>query len=349
VSHPIIEEDLERIAALELPWSALEGKTVLVSGAAGFLPAYMVETLLRLNRGRFGRPARVIGLVRDTARASQRFADHRGRDDLTILRHDVTQPLPPLGKVDFIIHAASQASPKFFGSDPVGTLSANVLGTHHLLTLAAECRAEGLLFFSTGEVYGRGDASGRPTAEQDYGPLDPLDVRSCYAESKRMGETMCACWRSQFGVPAKIVRPYHTYGPGMRLDDGRVFADFVADVLRGGPIVVRSAGTARRAFCYLTDAVAGCFTVLLAGREGEAYNIGNRQAECSIADLAELLAGLFPERGPIAIQRNAAPGEGYLASPVARSCPDTSKLESLGWRATTGLAAGFRRTVRSYQ
>jgi len=349
VNNPVVEEDLESIVRWDLPWSAFAGKTVLVSGASGFLPAWMVETLLRLNEKRAGQATRVIGLVRNLDKAARRFAAYRGREDLLLLRHDVTEPLAKIERADFVIHAASQASPKFFGSDPVGTLSANVFGTHHLLDFARQSGAKGLLFLSSAEVYGQRDPSAGSVRECDYGAVDPTNVRSCYAESKRMGETMCACWWRQFGVPAKIVRPFHTYGPGMSLEDGRVFADFVADVVHRRPVVLRSAGTARRAFCYVADAVAGFFAVLLNGKSGEAYNIGNDQAECSVGELADLLVALFPEYGLKVVRSEADLREGYLPSEVSRIAPDIRKARSLGWHPTTGLAEGFRRTVRSFE
>src|SRR5262249_53731189 len=159
-----------------------------------------------------------------------------------LIVQDVCQPVTIDGPVDYIVHAASQASPKYFGRDPVGTLSANVLGTRHLLELARQKQSRGFLYFSSAEVYGQLDPARIPAPESACGPVDPLDVRSCYAESKRMGETMCVCWAYQYGVPARIVRPFHTYGPGMALDDGRVFSDFVAAIVQERDIVLTSNG-----------------------------------------------------------------------------------------------------------
>lgn len=342
--HPVVEEDLRRIVADDLPWQQLADKTVLVSGAAGFLPAYMVETLLTLDIK--SRPTSVIALVRDRKRASARFQHYKDRGELQLLEQDVCKPLPDDLRADFVIHAASQASPKYYGVDPVGTIAPNVIGTTNLLEVARRSGARSFLFFSTSEVYGT--PSQVPTTEDAFGPLDPTDVRSCYGESKRLGENLCVAYSHQHGVPATIVRPFHTYGPGMRLDDGRVFADFVADVVAHRSIVLKSAGTATRSFCYLADAVTGFFTVLLRGESGRAYNVGNPGGESSIRGLAELIVGLFPERG-LRVESDAAPrGNDYLVSPVNRSCPDITRIRVLGWEPTTGLADGFRRTVQSY-
>jgi UDP-glucuronate decarboxylase len=342
--HPVIEEDLRRIVAADLPWQQFAGATVLVSGAAGFLPAYMVETLLGLGDAK--RPARVIALVRNRERAMARFGRYGNRRDLQLIVQDVNDPLPTDLRADVIIHAAGHASPKYYGVDPVGTIAPNVTGTANLLELARRSGSRCFLFFSTSEVYGLPPCV--PTPEDSFGALDPIEVRSCYAESKRLGENMCVAYAHQHGVPAKIVRPFHTYGPGMRLDDGRVFSDFVADVVARRSIVLRSPGTATRSFCYLADAVIGFFTVLLRGEVGQAYNVGNPNGEISIRGLAELMVGLFPERGLKVASDELPRGNDYLVSPVTRSCPDIARIRAWGWEPTTGLADGFRRTVESY-
>ncbi len=224
-----------------------------------------------------------------------------------------------------------------------------MLGTAYLLAHAARNAGTEFLYFSSGEVYGAPLDDSRLLSETDFGYLDPATVRACYAESKRVAETMCVSWAQQHGVRAKIVRPFHTYGPGMDLADGRVFADFVADIVARRDIVLKSDGRAMRPFCYLADAAAAFWTVLLLGEAGRAYNVGNPAAEVSIAELAELLVGLNPALG-LKVVRASAPSaaSGYLQSPVARSTPDVSRIGELGWRPTTGLSEGFRRTIGSF-
>lgn len=344
--HPIILEDVDNIiATTPVDWAVLAGKRVLITGASGFLSAYLVETLLHLNHTQ-GLDIHITALVRNRENFIQRFAAHLNNPYLHALVQDVTQPIHLSEPHHFIIHAASQASPKYYGIDPVGTLSANVLGTMQLLELARKHPVVSFLYFSSGEVYG--ETLHIPTKESDYGYVDPTAVRSCYAESKRMGENMCVSWHAQYQVPTKIVRPFHTYGPGMRLDDGRVYADFVRDIVENRSIVVKSAGTATRAFCYLSDATAGFFTVLLRGESGIAYNVGNQEAEISVMNLAKLLVDLFPEKNLRLIQELAQVNNAYLASPISRNCPNVSRINTLGWQATTGLLDGFKRTIESY-
>jgi nucleoside-diphosphate-sugar epimerase len=346
--NKIISEDVARIASRRIGWDVFSGKTVLVAGASGFLPAYMVEVLLELNENILARPVTVIALVRNQQAAEVRFKHHKNSLSLRILQADVAEDFSVEGPIDVIVHAASPASPKFYGSDPVGTLKANVLGTHRLLELARDKRSAGFLFFSSGDVYGRGRVGCELFSEDDYGWLDPTDIRSCYGESKRMAENMCVCWSKQFNVPAKIVRPFHTYGPGMKLDDGRVFADFVADVVHGRDITMKSDGAAVRAYCYLSDAVEAFFRVLLDGKVGVPYNIGNEAEQISVLDLAHLLVSMYPEKSLKVVQAEHASATGYLPSKISRACPETSRARELGWTPEIGLSEGFRRTIASF-
>jgi len=343
--NPIIEQDLARIIASDLPWSQLSGKTVLISGANGFVAAYMMETLLYLNDIAKAQ-IQVVALIRNYEKAKRRLGHLFGRPDLTVVVQDVCDAYRGPKTVDFVVHAASQASGKYYAKDPVGTFQSNVLGTQRMLEVARDARSQAFLFFSSGEVYGQIGNPAVGIKETAYGPLDPLCVRSCYAEGKRGGETLCACWHAQFDVPAKVVRLSHTYGPGMEPDDGRVFADFVADAVARRDIRLKSDGSARRPFCYLADATIAFFTVLLLGKSGEAYNVGT-ESEISVLDLAEMLCRLFPERNCKVICPKASPQS--LANPVSAGHFDISKIRSLGWEPTTAIEEGFKRTVESYE
>lgn len=348
--HLVIEHDLIQILATPEPWNKFNGKTVLITGGNGFLPAYMVETLLCRNEQIASQDrTKVVVLVRNEEKARQRFLHYNGRSDLIYLVQDVSKAIECTSRVDFIVHAASQASPKYFGSDPVGTINANVLGTINALNLSERNRQSKLLFFSSGEVYGNIREDLIPTKETNYGPVDPMDVRSCYAESKRLGEALCTAWSSQRGVHTVVVRPFHTYGPGMSLTDGRVFADFVADIVNRRDIVMRSDGSARRAFCYLADATVGFFTALLLGQTGTAYNVGNPTAEISIRELAEVLSKLIPDRHVAVVRSSGQHTESaYLKSNISRNSPDVARIAELGWKPTTPIQDGFARTIRSF-
>lgn len=342
--------DVSAVLRRDLPWGKLEGSCVLVTGAGGFIGGYLVRTLLGLNAsGRLSRPLTVIAMVRDKGKAALRFQDIPQSSQFELLEWDLnTIGVPELEGIDYVLHAASQASPRFYGSDPVGTLLPNSVGTAALLeALRRTGGGQGFLFVSSSEVYG--SVPGEATlTETSYGVVDPATVRACYAESKRLGESLVVAWNQQFGLPTYIVRPFHTYGPGLQPDDGRVFADFAFNIVRGENIVMKSDGTARRAFCYISDAIAGFFTVLLKGQAATAYNVANPQAELSVMELAEVLIALFPEK-KLSIERQFVQSNAsYIPSTYSRLIPDVSRLLSLGWDAEVRPEDGFRRMIEAY-
>jgi len=343
----ILVEDFEWILSDSLPLEKLAGSTVLVTGATGYIARYLIEFLIYWNEKKQAAPCRIIALVRNREKAASLFSHCMGRDDFRLLVQDVCDPVGVDEPVHYIVHAASQSLPKNYGKDPVGSIRPNVIGTWNLLEFARTSQCRGFLFLSSGEVYGKFDPPPvDPIHEAFFGKLDPLDLRSCYAESKRAAETMCMAWGLQFGVPAKIARLGHTYGPGMDLEDGRVFADFTASIVRGRDIVLKSDGADFRQFCYLSDTAKGLLFILLNGSDGEAYNLVNVGAEIRIVDLAELLCGLFPERNLRVIK--ASSGD----SPIRPWNPgvkvNIEKIGRLGWLPQVGLGEGFRRTIVSY-
>jgi nucleoside-diphosphate-sugar epimerase len=249
---------------------------------------------------------------------------------------------------DYIIHAASQASPKYYETDPVGTMTANILGTYNLLEYIKGKNCLGFLYFSSGEVYGT--PTKNLVGEKDYGYLDITNTRSCYGESKRASETLGFCYHKQYHTPFVVVRPSHTYGPGLLLDDGRVFADFIRDALIGKEIIMKSNGSASRPFCYLSDATIAFFTVLLKGESGCAYNVANVDAFLSVSELAEIVSKLG-DSGTIPIKHIAISKSATLApiTEIKTPRPDVSLIESLGWVPCIAPSVGFRRTIDSFK
>ena len=348
INKQIIQEDLENIYNSNIDWSKFFNTTVLITGASGFLPAYLVETLLFINSKNNNANIKIIGLVRNLDKAKKRFANYLDNSFLEFLVQDVISDIKVDSKIDYVIHAASQASPKYFGLDPVGTITANVIGTNNLLKLAYEKSVKKFLYFSSSEVYGQVPAELLPIKESDYGYIDPCNVRSCYSEGKRAGETICISWKSQFQVPIVIVRPFHTYGPGMELNDGRVYADFISNIINNQNIEMKSDGSSIRAFCYIKDATEAFFRVLLYGETGEAYNVGNDLGESSILELAELLVDMYPEK-KLKVLKIDNTTIGYIASYVSRISPNVTKIKQIGWEPKTGIREGFFKTINSFK
>ena len=337
--NKIIAQDIQEVLSAPLPFEKLANKTFLVSGASGFIGSYLIEVLLAIP------DVKVIALLRNPAKI-KRFDAYKDNKNLSFIVQDVSQPLTLKTPLNFVVHAASQASPKFYGTDPVGTLRANTLGTDNLLQSAVENHAEKFIFFSSNEIYGPLTDSLGQVSETYTGNVDITQVRSCYAESKRMGETMCVCYSHQFGLPVNMLRLSHTYGPGIALNDGRVFADFVNNILHNQDIVLRSDGSAKRNFCYITDMLRAFFYILFYGENKQAYNIATEQ-ETSILELAHILTGLYPDK-QLKVQFCQQNREGYIPSASSRACMNIEKIKKLGWKPHVSVAEGFKRMIESY-
>jgi dTDP-glucose 4,6-dehydratase len=345
--HSIVTSDLEAISRTQLPWQLLDGATVVITGASGLVASYLVEALLFRNES-YGSGIRVVAAVRNPSAARERFSTYHGRHDIEIVEHDATGPLEYAGPINYLVHAAGNATPSSFGRDPIGTYAPNVVGTHHLMQRAHADHSAAVLFLSSGAVHGALAPDAPILREDVYGIVDPLDPRASYAESKRMGETICRSWWVQHGVPVRMARLGHTYGPGMRRSDERAFAQFVFSAIDGQDIVLNSDGTAIRPYCYLADTTAALLRLMLVGGNGEAYLVANTSAMCSIRELAELIAGLAPD--PISVRRaSSAPPPNYVPNRDPAHPLDTSKMRALGWEAHTGLLEGFRRTIESFR
>ena len=340
----IISQDIGRIHKENIPWSQIQGKTFLISGAAGMIPTYMVHTILKLNKKK-SKKSKIYAIVKNKKEAEEKYIEYSNDKYLKIIRQDVNKKFNLDEKINYIIHAASKASPKYFKEDPVNTILPNVLGTKNLLELGIKHKIDGFLFFSSGEIYG--NMKNRKILENSLGKINPLELRSCYAESKRMGENMCVSWNKQFNVPTKIARIFHTYGPGMKLDDGRVFADFVSDVVNNKNIVMKSNGSAKRPFCYITDTVTALFLILLKGDNANAYNVSNPSCILSVSELAKTLTELFPKK-KLRVIKKQNNDEKYIKSLVMNQIPDISKIKKLGYEPKISIKEGFLRTVKNY-
>jgi UDP-glucuronate decarboxylase len=342
---PVIAGDLAEIVARDLPWDVLGGATVLVTGASGMLPSYAARTLLALN-DRLDAGLTVLGLVRNETKARALLADIVDRHDFRLVVQDVSRPLQLDGPLDYVIHGASAARPAQHSTDPVGTIRANILGSFNLLDLCVAKDSRGFVLMSSAEVYGHQPPGTELIDEASYGGFDILSPRACYSEGKRAAETLCAVYQAQRGLTARIARFGHIYGPGMALDDGRVQADFAANVVNGTDIVLNSAGTAVRTYTYVADAIAGMFYALLRGDE-TAYNIADPGGLVSIRELARLFTEVRPERGLRLVFTNVADERAYSSAPAQGL--SSARLAELGWHADVDLPTGLDRMVTALE
>lgn len=315
----------------------LAGKRVLITGATGLIGRALADMLLTASDA-LGAEVRVIAAVRDPDAAKEKLGSHRL---LRFVRYDALEPPAFDFASDLIIHAASNATPDAYVSDPVGTLTANVEGVHALLKYAAACGAEKLLYVSSSEVYGRKEQAGA-FKEDMYGFVDILSPRASYPMGKRAAETLCVSYQRQHGLPVSIVRPGHIYGPTASVRDGRVSSAFAYAAAKGEPLVLKSAGTQLRSYCYAADCASAILTVLAKGAAGEAYNISNPDSFITIREMAAFLAAA----GHVPLETAAATAAEAMAfNPMDNATLDSEKLEQLGWRGAFTAEEGLTHTV----
>jgi nucleoside-diphosphate-sugar epimerase len=347
----IIERDMHEIAADAIvDYSKLFGKTVMITGAYGMIASYLIYLLIHLNETVAGSSIQIVAQGRNQSKLTARFSEYLQKPYFSTIICDVSALPDRLPRADYIIHAASLASPNYYGKCPVDVALPNTLGTNLLLKKAVVDQTEGFLFVSSGAAQGYFDNSNGIVTEATMGYIDPLNLHSCYDESKRFGETLCSSYAFQYGVPAKIVRPSHTYGPTMNLEDSRSFACFVADVVAGRNIIMKSDGSAIRMYCYLSDAVKAYYKVLLDAPSGEAFSVVESDYRIRIRDLCELLVRISGNPNIKVVRESRSSSDSYYESAQADNVPyySSDKLKALGWKANVGIEEGFRRTLESF-
>jgi nucleoside-diphosphate-sugar epimerase len=355
----VVQEDLEYIQrnlAEEIP--CMYGKNLLITGGAGFLGYYLVNAVLHWNRSIPQSKQIQVTVFDNFIRGMPDWlAELSKNGNLALVRHDIANPLPSdIGHFQYIIHAASIASPTYYRKYPIETMDANVNGLRFLLEYGKalgekHSPLDGFLFFSSSEVYGDPGADNIPTPESYCGYVSATGPRACYDESKRYGETLCVNFARQHDIPVSMARPFNNYGPGLKITDRRVIPDFARDILDGRDIVMYSDGTPTRTFCYVADAIVGYFKILTRGRSGEAYNIGTERPEVSMADLAGRLAAIAAERfdykGTVICQTSRE--SEYLVDNPNRRCPQIDKARSeLAYEPGISLDEGLRRSLIWY-
>lgn len=311
----------------------LKNSKVLVTGATGLVGQALVRKLLVYD-------ADVIAVVRDLEKAISVFG---GDSPITFIVDDVTELEVKKYDVDYIIHAASNTSSKAFINDPVGVINTALEGTKRTLEIARLSGVKGYVFPSTMEVYGT------PTTDEKIDELHGTNLntmapRSAYPESKRMCESLCTAYASQYGVPAKVVRLTQTFGPGVQYNDGRVFAEFARCAIEGRDIVLHTKGETKRNYLYTEDAVEAILTVLVKGRSGEAYNAANEETYCSIYEMAQMVAKECGE-GKIKVRTEEADVAAMGYAPILHLNLDTKKLRTLGWKPQVSLTDMFRNMI----
>ena len=291
--NSILEKDAsEIISGLGSLNKKFSGKRILLTGASGFLGNQFMHYFVTLNNsGLLKEPCRLLALDNFIRGKPNWIINLENQNNVFVKEKDITLKIE-YESPDYIIHAASIASPTFYRKYPIETIDANVLGIRNLLDYCKENPVESLLFFSTSEIYGDPDKKNIPTKEEYRGFVSCTGPRACYDESKRLGETLCVNYWRIHKIPVKIARPFNNYGPGLNLKDKRVIPDFFNDVINEKDIKILSDGKATRTFCYVSDAIEGYLRLLLSNHNGESFNIGTETPEIDMLDLANLIINI---------------------------------------------------------
>jgi dTDP-glucose 4,6-dehydratase len=311
---------------------------VLVTGAAGFLGSHLCDRLLREGH-------QVIGMDNFITGSPDNLASFAGNENFLFIKHDVANFIFFPGKVDAVMHFASPASPNpaspyGYTNLPIQTMKAGALGTHNTLGVARAYQARYLLA-STSEIYG--DPLEHPQKETYWGHVDPIGLRSVYDEAKRFAEALTMAYHRYHGLNTSIVRIFNTYGPRMRLDDGRAVPNFILQALNREPLTVYGDGMQTRSFCYVDDLIEGIYRLLLS-EEHLPVNIGNPQ-EISILDMAKTINRILDNPAGI-IYKEAM----RLGDDPQRRQPDISRaMELLSWKPEISLEEGIKRTYTHFK
>ena len=340
--NDIILQDIQYIHE-QVDFSCLQGRTVLITGATGLIGSLVVRALLAWNQ-KNDISIRVIALVRNEDKAKMLFKEFPS-DSLEFLVSDVNKvPVENMG-IDYIIHGASQTASKAFVNEPVEVAMTAINGTQRLLELAKVNPTKSFVYLSSMEVYGT-PGSDEVIYENHPTSLITTDVRTCYPESKRMCENLCASYASEYGVPAKIIRLTQTFGAGVSYNDGRVFAEFARCAVENRDIILKTKGKTKRSYLYTADAVTAILTVLLKGETCAAYNAANEETYCSIYDMACMVVKLC--KAPINVVIDISDDVRTLGyAPTLHMNLSTEKISQLGWKPRYDLSQMYLRMIQT--
>jgi len=334
------KNDLNNAIDSTVHFGKLFNKSVLITGITGLIGGFIVDILLYANET-LDANIEIYGLARNEKKARKRFA-YTNSKRLHYLIQDVCQPINLKASINYIIHAAGDGYPEAFRVRPVETMTPALLGTINTLELAKEKQATAYILISSGEVYGSPTTDNRPFKETDMIMAAGMSTRSCYPVGKQAAETLCTSYNEEYNVNAKVARLSHTYGPFTAATDNRASTQFINNAINGQDIILLSKGNQIRSYTYIADAASGILTVLLNGKNGEAYNIANSDSTVSLAQFAQKLADISKVNCRFEIPSDLQKQE---ETPISYAVLDATKLTTLGWKGKYEIKDGLKCTL----
>ncbi len=332
------QSEISDILKSDYQWEKLKNSTILVTGASGSIGQVIIDVLMKLNICNDYR-CNIIAVSRNAVKAREIFWNYWGNEHFEYISMDVSKVVEIDTKIDYILHAASNTHPLQYAQEPISTISTNVFGTYHLLSLAHKNHSEFLLFSSV-EIYGENDTNIEMLNEKDMGYLDCATLRAGYPESKRLSESMCFAFAKQLDVEFKIVRLSRVYGLTMSREDSKAIAQFFNNGLNHEDIILKSEGRQLYSYIYVMDCVSGIFAVLLNGKNGEVYNVSGANSTIMLKDLAQLIADEFGVNVVCELPTQLEK-EGF--SKATKAVLNSEKLITLGWSELTNIKEGVRK------
>lgn len=342
-NSPLYCNDLKIALDNVLDIESLAGKSILITGATGLVGSYITDILCLWNSLQDNKIKKIhiYGCSRKIQNLKRRFNGCYEKEYLHFIEQNFTESIHFENKVDYIIHAASNAYPAAFNQDPVGTILTNINGTSNLLSYAYKKNVKRMLFVSTGEIYGEVVTDTDAFDEEYSGYIDILNPRSCYPMAKRTAETLCMSYIKQFGLDVVVARLCHTYGPNVTESDNRATVQFMNNAVNGEKIVLKSAGNQLRSYCYIADCASAILSILTAGEKGQAYNIADSKTQVTIAGFAQTLAAIAHTEVLFELPDDETKKQ---FTPISKAVLEPHKLEMLGWSPKFDIEKGISHT-----